>query len=124
MVEFNLVLSTDQIFRKSYKRSTTKGIEVINHKDIIQKLENNDINKSKPSVTIVKFFIINKINKSLQKENIKKIYYKIDLIDHSILDSINLILKVYNNISLNLILHEDIEVEEFEGIFDSIRKMV
>jgi hypothetical protein len=59
MKDFTIVLCDDSTFKKYYKKE--QNIDIINHKEILLKLENNDIYKNKPTGPILKFFIITKM---------------------------------------------------------------
>ena len=117
--EFNLVLCDDEDFRKFYKKSPK--IDIINHNEIIVKLENNDIYKNKPTQDILKFFIITRIKKSINSQKIESIFYKVDEINSDIISSMKLVLGAYfNKVELNLILHESVYIDDIKDNFNEI----
>jgi hypothetical protein len=119
MKEFTIVLCDDDTFRKHYKKA--QNIEVINHKDILLKLENNDIYKKKPTTAILKFFIINRIKKSIDSQKIETIFYKVDDISLDLIQSLKLVMGVYfNKVVLNLITQEDIDTDDIKKYFKEI----
>jgi len=122
MKEFNIVLCDDTVFKKHYKKSYS--IEIINHKDILSKLETNDIYKEKPTTDILKFVLITRIKKSINSKKIESIFYKIDSINFSIIQSLKLVIGVYfDEITLNLILHEDTDVSDIAHNFNEIMRI-
>lgn len=123
MKDFTIVLSDEETFKKLYKKSQV--VEIINHKDILHKLENNDIYKSKPTQDILKFFIITRIKKSIDSPKIESIFYKVDDISIDLINSLKLVMGAYfNKVTLNLILHEDVDVSDIEDNFTEILRIV
>ena len=122
MKEFTIVLCDDDTFKKYYKKA--QNVEIINHKDILLKLENNDIYKKKPTMSILKFFIITRIKKSIDSQKIESIFYKVEDISFELIQSLKLVMGTYfNKVTLNLILHEDIDITDIESHFKEIKRI-
>lgn len=120
MKEFIVVCTDDKTFKEKYKKSKT--VESINHLDILNKLEGNDIYKVTPDNKVIKFFIISRINKAIKNNKIQKIYYRVDDINLDIIDSLNLIIHTYSKeVDIKISSDKSFNIKEIKKNFEKIK---
>jgi hypothetical protein len=120
MKEFIIVCSDDKEYKEKYKK--TKTTESINHTEIINKLEGNDIYQVKPDPKVIKFFIISKINKAMKNNKIDKIYYRVDEINLELIESLNLIIHTYSeDIDIKIISNKPFNITDIKTNFEKIK---
>jgi len=120
MKEFIIVCSGDKEYKEKYKK--TKTTESINHTEIINKLEGNDIYQVKPDSKVIKFFIISKINKAMKNNKIDKIYYRVDDINLELIESLNLIIHTYSeDIDIKITSNKPFNISDIKTNFEKIK---
>ena len=120
MKEFIIVCSDDKEYKEKYKK--IKTTESINHTEIINKLEGNDIYQVKPDPKVIKFFIISKINKAMKNNKIDKIYYRVDEINLELIESLNLIIHTYSeDIDIKIISNKPFNITDIKTNFEKIK---
>lgn len=118
LTKFTIVNCSPLTFDEQFKK--TNDTEIINYLDISDKLENNDINKKTPHHSIVRYYIIKKINKLITDKDEHKVIYFLDNLDIEIIRSLKKLVYSIDNIRWDLFTDLQKISPEINSEFDRI----